>query len=217
MAVPFGCAGSIVTGAPATRDYPVTASTAAGDTLCALVTGNNTTCTISSLTDSGGNTYTLDASYTAAAPTQYLFRSAGATGGPGSGPTAALVAGTDNLILATAAASGNIELMAACVPGAGAADQLPAIATGSSTTPSTSQTPAHDNETCISAFSTAFAGGSPTVNSPFTSMGTPVQSGSNPYTAMAYDMLAGGSGVAQTSTETITAANWRAGMWTFQA
>lgn len=216
MSSPFQvCAGTVSGSSPA-RTVPVANPSGAGDTLLALVVVNNTTCTVSGFSDSAGNVYTLDKSYTSAFPTLYAFRSPGATGGAGGGATAALPS-TGSVSATTAAASGNVEIYVASVPGAGAVDQISNIAAGSSATPSAAATPGHDNEICVSYFATANAGGAPAVNTPFSSLGT-WQNGTNPYTTAAAEVLgAGTSGAAQTSTLTIVSANWRAGMWTFQA
>jgi hypothetical protein len=215
MANPSQIGGSTVSSSLSSRSYAVTAATSPGDTLLVVISVNNTSCTVSALTDSQGNQYTLDKSFTTASPMLYGFRSPGATGGSGGGPTAGLAV-TDTWTLTTAAVSGNVELIAADAPGVGAVDQISTVTTGTSTTPSVSATPAAANETCIAGFVTAGSGGSPTINSPFTSVGI-WQSGTNPYNTMAYDVLTGGSGTAQTSTLTIVSAAWRGVMWTFQA
>lgn len=216
MTSPFQvCAGTFAGSSPS-RQIAVANPTAAGDTLLALVVVNNTTCTVSSFTDSAGNIYTPGTPYTAATPTLYPFKSPGATGGPGGGPTAALGT-TDTVQANTAAISGNVEIYCADLPGARTVDQTAAIATGTSAAPSVSATPAHDNETCVSFFATANAGGAPAVPSGFTSLGS-WHNGTNPYTTMAYKTLgAGSSGAAQTSSLAIASAAWRAGMWTFQS
>lgn len=215
MANPFSIAAGTVTGAGSSRSYTVTAATSSGDTLCVLVGTNNTTGTVSACTDSKGNVYTLDKSFTTATPMMYMFRSPGATGGSGGGATAALTT-SDTITLTTAAVSCNTELAAASVPGVGAVDQIATITSGTSTSPSVSATPGFNNETLIGALVNSNGGGAPTLGAGFT-QAAQQQSGTNQYVTLAYDILTGGSGVSQTFSATITSANWRAGLWTFQA
>jgi hypothetical protein len=212
---PFLAGSAIVTGTGGSRSATVSNATAGGDTLLVIVAVNNTTCTVSSVTDSAGNIYTADGNFTTTQPTLYRYRSPGATGGSGGGATGAL-ATSNTFTVSTAALSGNVEIVAVDVPGPGAVDQNTAVSTGSSTTPSVSATPGFDFERCVACFATANAGGAPTVNSPFTSL-VSLSSGSNPFDTATYQVLGTGtSGVAQTSTLTIVSANWRAAMWTFR-
>jgi hypothetical protein len=213
MANPFEIGAVTAAGSGSSRSLAVANATAIGDTLLVCVVVNNTSCTVSAVSDSQGNTYTADPNFTSAQPTLYLYRSPGATGGPGAGATASLST-SDTFTVTTAAVSGNVEIFAVDVPGAGAVDQIATIASGTSTTPSVAVTPTANNEVVVAFFGTANAGGAPTVNSPLTSLGQN-QSGSNPFQVAAYEVLVGGSGVAQTVTETIVSANWRAGMYSF--
>lgn len=211
---PSQVTAAIVTGSASSRSYPVANATAAGDTLTALAIVNNTAGTVSALADSQGNVYTLDDSFISAQPMVYAFRCPGATGGPGGTPSKALST-ADTFTLTTAAVSANIQLYVTDAGPVGALDNIPAIATGASTTPSVSATPATNGDTAVPMFGTAFSGGAPTVNAPFTGLGS-FNTGSNPYGTAAYDQLAGGSGTPQTSTLTIVSANWRGIMWLFQ-
>ena len=195
MTNPFQVCGGTVTGTGTSRQVTVANATAAGDTLLVAVVVNNTTCIPSACGDTQGNLYTLDKSFTTTQPTLYQYRSPGATGGSGGGATAAL-ATSDKVTITTNAVSGNVGIDFLDAPGVGAVDQTAAIATGTSITPSVSATPTANNEICVSVFATAGAGGAPAVNSPFTTLGS-VQTGSNPYGTAAYDVLTGGSGVAQ--------------------
>jgi hypothetical protein len=211
MANPFKVGSATVTGSGTSRAAAVASATGSGDTITVSVVVNNTTCIPSACADSKGNIYTLDKSFTSASPTLYMYRSPGATGGSGGGATAALTT-SDTVTVTTNAVSGNVEVFVTSAPGVGALDAVTNIASGTSTTPSVSGTPSAGNDTCIAAFATANAGGAPTVNSPFTSLGSQ-QSGSDPYDTVTYETGAANS--AQTETLTIVSANWRAGMWLF--
>lgn len=215
MANPFQYATGLVTGSGSSRSYNVSASTAAGDTLTVIVTVNNTTCSVSACTDSQGNVYTLDRSFTTTLPTMYMFRSPGATGGSGGGATAALSSGTpDTVTLTTAASTGSVVLDGTDVPGVGSLDQVVTIATGTSAAPSVSVTPANNNEILVGALVDANASGTPTISSPFTGLAS-ATGASSPFATAGYDLLSGGSGVSQTFSATITSGAWRASIWAF--
>lgn len=206
MANPFQIGATTVAGTGTSRVLTVANATAASDAILVSVSANNTTCIPSGVTDSKGNTYTLDKSFTTSSPTLYLYSSPGGTA----------LTTSDTITVATNAVSGNVEIYAVDVPGSGGIDQIATIATGTSTTPSVSVTPTANNETIVAFFVDANAGGSPTINSPGTSLGIN-QTGSNAYQSAVYEVLTGGSGSAQTLTETITSAAWRAGMYSVKA
>src|SRR6516164_8263291 len=162
---PYQAATGLTTGAGSSRTAAVSTPTGAGDTLLVLITTQNTSCTISALTDSKGNVYTQDTAAQVAVPMSYWFRSPGATGGPGGGPTAAL--GTSDTLTATSAAStGNVEILLIDVPGVGAVDIISSIGTGSSTAPARGFTPRADSEMCVALLANANAGGAPAITAP---------------------------------------------------
>lgn len=214
MANPFQIAASGVTGSGTSRVYPVTAGTSSGDTICIVVSVSTTGATVSACTDSKGNVYTIDKSYTAATQLMYMISSAGATGGSGGGATAALTT-SDTITLTTAASSGNVQLAAASVPGVSAVDQIATIAIGSSTSPSVSATPGFNNETLIGALVNQNSGGAPSLAAGWTQAAQETATGTA-YDTLAYDVLTGGSGAPQAFSATLVSSNWRAGMWTFK-
>ena len=206
MATPFQVVANIVTGTTTLRQYTVVNPTRAGDTLTAIAVVNNTSCTISAMTDSQGNNWILDASFTSAAPMVYAYHCVNA---------AHALSTSDTFNLTTPAVAGNVEFYVTDMGPTGALDNTPAIATGTGTTPSVSATPTVNNDIASSMFGTQNGGGAPTVNSPFTSLGS-FSTGSNPFSVGAYHQISGGSGVAQTSTLTIVSAGWRGVMWIFK-
>src|SRR6516225_2503911 len=211
---PYQAATGLTTGAGSSRTAAVSTPTGAGDTLLVLITTQNTSCTISALTDSKGNVYTQDTAAQVAVPMSYWFRSPGATGGPGGGPTAAL--GTSDTLTATSAAStGNVEILLIDVPGVGAVDIISSIGNGSSTAPARGFTPRADSEMCVALLANANAGGAPAITAPF-SLVTTYHSGVNPYNSAAFDQLGTGTnGVAQNFAATITSAQWYVVVYTF--
>ena len=212
----FAAATGLTSGAGTSRTAAVSTATAAGDTLLALVTTQATACTISALTDSKGNVYTLDRSNTSALPLAYYFRSPGATGGPGGGPTAAL-ATSDTLTATSAAQTGNVEILLVDIGPVGAVDQISAVATGTTGTPTASATPTANGEICVGLLASSNTGGQPAVASPYALVST-YHTGVNIYNTAASQQLATGtgSGVAQTFTATITPIAWNAVQYTFQ-
>ena len=114
----------------ATRVLPITTPSQAGDTLLVQVVANSTNLNNPTVTDSKGNVYVRDGQQTTVNPTGACFRSAGATGGPGGGPTAAL--STSDTITANVGYAGTmaVGMVAAGVTGAGPLDQVQYIGTG---------------------------------------------------------------------------------------
>lgn len=130
-----------------------------GSTLLALATTNNASQSVTALTDSQGNVYTLDQSL-AASPQIAAFHSNGREGGSGGAPTAALTY-TDTFTLTTNAISANVSLYVIAVP-TGQGVDTSALNSGASAAPSVSATPSVDSEIMVATFLTQNAGGWPT-------------------------------------------------------
>jgi hypothetical protein len=201
--------GGVVAGAGSSRVYPVAQGTAAGDTLLIGISVNNTTGTVSAVTDSKGNVYTLDGSWESTSPMAYFYRSPGATGGSGGGPTAALTT-SDTFTLTTAAISANITALLADVPGVTGMDSNTGIQNGTNVTSAPlTVTPTTNADIAVGMYVTQDAGGQPAVVPPFVFEGQQ-KTGSNPYNLVTAQVLgAGSSGVPQTSTITFATANYR--------
>jgi hypothetical protein len=213
-ATPYQSATGLTTGAGASRTATVATPTAAGDTLLALVTTQNTSCTISSFTDARGNVYTLDTQAQVAVPMCAWFRSPGATGGPGGGPTAALQIG-DVATATTAASTGNCEILLTAVPGVGAVDIITSVGNGTNGSPTRAFTPRADSEMCVALLADSNTGGQATVSAPFTAL-TTYHTGVNPYSTAAWEQLGTGTnGVAQSFNATITPIQWYVVVYTF--
>jgi len=214
--VPTQVATGLTSGSGTSRTATVSQITSAGDTLLALVSSQATSCTVSTLTDSKGNVYTLDRSYTGSIPLIFCFRSPGATGGSGGGPTAALAVG-DTVTATSTAATGNVEIQLIDVPGVGAADQIGTLTNSVAATQSVSATPAQNGETCVVLQVNANSGGTPTVGSPFTLIAT-YHTGVNVYNTASYQQLgagAGGGAAQSYSATTPVSSGWSAMMYTF--
>lgn len=214
---PTQVATGLTTGTVTSRTAAVTSATAPGDTLIAQVAINNTTTTISTLTDSKGNLYTLDRSFITTSPAVYYFRSPGATGGPTGGPTVALTT-SDTLTATSAAVAGAVTIQLIDVPGVLAVDQISAVAATTSGAPAVSATPTTNGQLCLVLEVNANAGGVPSLGAPFVSVAT-YSPGTNQISTAADNQLAvgTGAGVAQNFTATIVSAGWRAVMYTFPA
>jgi hypothetical protein len=218
VAVPgvFMAGGGLVTGTTTPRSYPVAVATQAGDTLLVEVNVNNTTCLVTSVTDSKGNVYTLDGSWTSTAPTAFWYRSPGATGGSGGGATAALTTADTISVATTAAQSGNVTALLVDVPGVTGLDVTSGVQNGTNqTSASLTITPTVDSDVVVGLYVTQQAGGQPAVSAPFTEIGQQ-QSGANAYDlGVVQELGTGTAGVAQTSTITFATANWRGFQYAF--
>lgn len=214
MAVPFQYASSSVNNATTSRAYAVTAATAAGDTLLVFVNCNQTSLTISAVTDSGGNVYTLDTSSVASTPIYYCFRSPGLTGGPGGGPTAALT--TSSTITVTTAAVSGATAVLGIDAGPVALDTRGAISAGSgATTVSPGVTPASTGDLMVAAGSLGATATAPAASAPYTAI-TITQVGGQPWSLSSYNQLGAGVGGAQTATFTwTTAVNFKGILYSF--
>lgn len=216
---PFKCGGQMNTTGSTTRNVPVTTATEAGDTIVFIAGTSATACTVSSVTDNKGNVYTADKAFTTAIPVAAVFRADGKTGGPGGTPTVALTT-SDQWTVTVASTTGLLSSFVVDLPATlvDVLDVLPsAFSTANSANPAASVTPTQDFDISLACFITPNAGGSPTVASPYTLVGTPVTGTSAPYASAAYQLLgAGTSGVAQTATETIVSGNWRAINYAFK-
>ena len=196
--------------------FAVTANTLAGDSLIVAITVNQVTYSITSVTDSQGNVYTLDASQTAVTPQFYCYRAPGATGGPSGAPTVPLTT-SDTITITGSTVSSVVDIQLIDVPAAaGGLDKISAMAVAASgTTASASATPAQNGELCIAAFGINQNAVSVTgAVAPAVLLGTV---GPGPFGSSEYLQAgAGTAGVSQTASLTLnTSAPWRAMMWTF--
>jgi len=209
-----------VGGAVTTRNYTgFLGTTQPGDTLLITLNIASNAMTVSNVTDTAGNTYALDSSFTTTAPQQLNYRSAGATGGPGGGPTASVGPGS-TITVTTSATSANAGLSGFCVPGSawGAVDVIGVEVSGAAVgSLAGSITPTADGELVIFSGVNQSTGGAITVDPPFYGQPTLVAGvGSNVVTWSYRPLGAGTSGVPVTCTEHFgTANNSRLGGWTF--
>lgn len=213
MVAPYLAAAASVAGTVTSRAYSVTAATAAGDTLLVGIGVNNTTTTVSSVTDSKGNVYTLAGSAVGTSPIGYFYRSAGPNGGPSGGPTVPLTT-SDTVTLTTAAVSGSVTIQLVGVPGAGALDvQSAAAVTGSAATGSATATPTIDADFAVSMWVTTNASGAVSASAPYTLLSS-FTSGTS-YVSTTYNQLGSGTaGVLQTATVTYgVSGGFRGFMW----
>jgi hypothetical protein len=189
-----------------TASPPVIAATAAADGLVMIISqGGTGPPAVSSVSDSKGNTWTLQAEYHTNAPSLSVWAS------PGGIPLTT----SDTLSFTLAAASsGGIAVTAAGLPGQAATDLVTAITTGSSTAPATaSGTPAAAGETALGLFAWANGGGAGTVTSPFAQLVQQHPTG-GVYATISYDLNPPLSPLS--AGYTITSAAWRAMLLSFQ-
>lgn len=185
----------------------VTAATGGGDALAVIVSmGGSGSPTVTSVTDTKSNTYTLVASYTTAAPFLYLYAATGAT--------AALTTSDTVTAHFSGSTSSGAGIIGADCPGVATVDVNATPASGTSTAPSVSGTPAASGETAIAAFTWSNPGGSGTVGSPFTQLGQNHIT-SNIYTTCSYD-TSPPSGSPLTASYAISSTTWRAILVTFK-
>jgi hypothetical protein len=189
---PKAIANGLTTGTSGTRTYAVATGSNAGDTLLAVVGGNNISANITALTDTKGNVYTLDQTVAQSVYATF-WRSPGATGGPGGSPTAALTTADTYTVTCNGAISLQVTMDVVAVTGVGALDKQALGQTTSALTYSATVTPAADHETAVAIGMHQLAGGIPTTAPPFT-LG-PVYNGTNQIdsTAYALDTAAAGN------------------------
>jgi len=213
MTAPYLFCGGTGTSGVTSASKAVTTATAAGDTLAVAVcdTGSGSP-SVSSITDSAGNVYTLGKSFTTTTPYVFVYVSPGVTGGSGGGATAALTTSGTVMVTFSSATTGGWELIGVDCLATGAVD-VAAVANGTSAAPSVSGTPAHSGETALAVFAWQSGGGAGTLSGAFTSLGQE-HAGSNPYLTCAYAANPT-SGSALTAAATVTSAVWRAILLTF--
>lgn len=213
---PFAAISNFTSGNGAVRTYNVTTPTRAGDTLLLLVEYNQLAYAISSITDSQGNVYTLDASYTTAVPVLLAYRSPGNSGGPGPGGSPTVALGTSDTLTINGNTIGTF-VGVQLIDVTGSVDVVSAIASGTSGTASVNITPANDQETLIAAFAVhQNATAAPVAVAPWTGLGA-AGPGTGPWGASEYlQPDSGNAGVVQTASMTLTApAAWRGVAWAF--
>jgi hypothetical protein len=198
----------------ATRSAPVTAASQAGDTLLVCVVANSTNFASPTCTDTQGNVYTLDGSQVATNPTGAVFRSPGATGGPGGTPTKALST-SDSLTLGVGySGTMSVGATAMAVTGAGALDKLQFNGTGASVSSLTlTLNNAGANDSMVGCCWSQVAGGAGSWSAPFTTDTSVSQTQMHTW---GHVLDAGAAG---TFNETMTVAtgptNIRGAMWSF--
>lgn len=205
MTAPFTFASG-TPAASATPSVTVGTATGAGDTL--VVSILSASATVSSVTDSAGNVYTQQSN--PASSNVWVYVSDGPTGGSGGGPTAAL--STSSTVTAHLSASANIAINCSDLPGTAAID-VNTNASGTSTTPTVSGTPAQGGETALAVYAWAAPGGTGSVTSPFTEL-TQV-TGGGPYLTTAYDQNPP-SGSSLTAAASISSTPWTVILLTFK-
>lgn len=208
---PYIFGSSSNTAASTTRTVPVSAQTLNGDTLLLTISTNGVT--VSAVTDSQGNVYTLDTS-SASSPQTYFYRSPGATGGPTGGLTAAL-SNTDTISITVSAGSTQVDTVMLDVPQCGPLDAQSATTNGSAaSTIGVSATPTQDGDIAVCS---AGISGAETISSPFITLGSPV--GSGPFVLDGWRQLPPGSGgVSQTATFNWSGTlSYRTKLWLFKA
>jgi hypothetical protein len=151
----------------ASRVVTVAAVTDPGDGMVMVTTNSAAGVSITGASDSKGNTYTVDTSYTTTLPYLFGLRCDGATGGPGGGPTAQLVPG-DTITVTNNGTSSTISIAVWCLPGGPALDSAGSLATVSAATAlSASVTPAAGGELCLLLAVSQPAGGVPSFALPY--------------------------------------------------
>jgi hypothetical protein len=208
--------GSDYVGSGTSRIITVDTPTSAGDTILVGASTATTACYVTGIIDSRGNVYSQDGDLHSSTPTVQGWRSPGPTGGPGGTPTVALQAG-DTITLTFASSVGLSPLIAACVPGGPALDQIGSIATGSTVSSLTSNvTPTYNDELLVALHMTPNAGSTPAFSAPATDLGN-AHGSTSPWANMGYLRLTGGAGVQQSMTDTWgTAGNCKGFTWSFR-
>lgn len=202
-------AASTTSGLMASRVYPVTAPTAAGETLLVIATANAQVAP-GPVIDSAGNAYTEDSRFTTL-PFFVAYRCPGATGGPGGGPSAALTT-SDTFTLTTLASPTAVCSLYVLAAMLGHLDSTQLAQTGNSTALQSTITPTLAAESVIGASINQPAGGQPTVDPPFTQI--PPVTAQQIHTAGHYMDAPGGTPI--TFRVSIpTAANLRFQLWAF--
>lgn len=207
-------------GTGTSRSITVTNATVAGDTILVLIGFNTASMSASAVTDSKGNVYTMDGSFTTTSPYTYGFRCPGATGGSGGGATAALTT-SDTLTVTTGSVSGTMSASVISHP-AGVLDLVSAIAIiSAAVTGSVSVTPSVNGDLCIAADINQPAASALTMSGSFAMFDSrqPAGAGTGLYTSWATFQLAAGAGSGAAQTQTINwtgSSNWRGIAWAFK-
>lgn len=195
-----------------TKVLAVTSTTGSGSALVIVVgnSGLSGVPTVTGVTDTQGNTWAAEHSYTTSTP--YLAVWAAVTNGSG-GPTNPLVASTDTVTVTwSAATSSGWGILGAASPGVSTID-VNQIANGTSTTATVSGTPVQAGETALGCFVWASGGGAGTVLDGFTQVG---QEDDGVYVTISY-LLSPASGVSLSTGYTIGSAAFRAVLLTLEA
>jgi hypothetical protein len=206
VTAPFQFCGTTGGSGVSSKVAAVTVATAAGDALVIAVgIGGTSPPSVSGVTDSAGNTYSLAESVTAASPFLYVYA---ATGG-----TVALTTLSTVTVTFSGNTTGGFGITGTDCPGVAAVDVAQA-ASGSSGAPSVTGTPSQSGETALAAFAWGNTGAAGTISSPFTGCGQEHPSGGT-YVTCAYD-TSPASGSPLTAAASITSTAWRAILITFE-
>lgn len=210
MPTPFKVLGGTGSSGVTSQAFNVATSTAAGDALVVVVgVGGTSPPTVTSVTDSKSNTYTLVKSVAASSPFVFVYAATGAT--------TALSSGTPDTVTVhfSGSTTGAFGVIVADQAGVATVD-VNTSASGSSTAPSVSGTPAQSGETAFGCFVWAAASLGGSVNSPLTQLDQEQSSGSV-FTTLGYD-VGPTSGVSLTASATLNvSAAWRVILITLEA
>jgi hypothetical protein len=205
MTSPFAFAGGAGPSGVSSGSFGVSAPTSENDTLAVLVgAGGSSPPAVTGVSDTQGNTYTLQQSYTTTTPDLYVWTCAGSD-----------ALGTSDSVIVTFAGNttGAFAVIGADCPAAAAID-VSTLATGSSASPSVSGTPVLPGETALAVFAWGNAGGSGTLAGPFTQLAQQ-HAGSGTWLTAAWDQNP--ATALLTASAAITSVAWRAVLVTFEA
>ena len=202
---PFTFATGTVTSGTAV--FSVTTATAAGDALVVAATSAGTGFpSVTSVTDTQGNTYNLKQSFSSAGPGFWVYAATGNT-------KALSTSDTVTVSFSGALVSGTAVICTDC-PGVSVID-VSVIATGTSVTAAASGTTAQPGETALVMIGWANAGGVGSMSAPFTQLTQQhLSATSGGYCTSGYDLVTA-RGAPLTASDTIASAAWRAVLVTF--